>query len=327
MANVRRPRKGSLQFWPKRKAKRQYAKIKSWSKDKNVSLLGFAGYKAGMTHVTVKDTRPGSHTKGDEVMWPVTVLECPPLKIYSIRFYKKDNYGLKLMTEVVNPKQDKYLGRKVDLVKKQKSTLTGIEPTIAEYADVRVNVYTQPYKSGLGKKTPELFELAIGGNDTKAKLDYAKTLLDKEIKVSDVLKSGIKVDVHSVTKGKGFQGVIKRSGAELKQHKAEKKRRGVVYGPLNPRKILWGVPACGRMGYNLRTEYNKDLILIDSNPTKVNPKGGFMHYGLVRSDYVLLKGSVPGLRNRLVTFTKNIRNTKPLGNQIELTYVSTESKQ
>ena len=74
MANVRRPRKGSLQFWPKRKAKRQYAKIKSWSKDKNVSLLGFAGYKAGMTHVTVKDTRPGSHTKGDEVMWPVTVL-------------------------------------------------------------------------------------------------------------------------------------------------------------------------------------------------------------------------------------------------------------
>ena len=81
------------------------------------------------------------------------------------------------------------------------------------------------------------------------------------------------------------------------------------------------------MGYNLRTEYNKDLILIDSNPTKVNPKGGFMHYGLVRSDYVLLKGSVPGSRNRLVTFTKNIRAVKHLGNQIELTYVSTESKQ
>ena len=120
--------------------------------------------------------------------------------------------------------------------------------------------------------------MGIGGNDIKSKLEYAKKLLDKEIKINEVMKQGIKVDVHSVTKGKGFQGVVKRHGAQLKAHKAEKKRRGVVYGPLRPRKILWGVPASGRMGYNLRTEYSKDLILIDSNSEKVNPKGGFLHY-------------------------------------------------
>ena len=50
-----------------------------------------------------------------------------------------------------------------------------------------------------------------------------QNIIRQEVKVSDVLKSGIKVDVHSVTKEK-IQGVIKRSGAELKQHKAEKKR-------------------------------------------------------------------------------------------------------
>src|SRR3989344_981436 len=202
MANVRRPRKGSLQFWPRKKAKRQYAWIKSWATEKNTGLLGFAGYKAGMTHVAIKDNRQGSQTKGEEVVWPVTVIECPALKVYSIRFYKKDNYGSKLAKEILNAKLDKELNRKINLVKKQKTNLNDIESKINDYSDVRVNVYTQPKKSGLGKKTPEMFELAIGGNDVKAKLDYAKKLLDKEIKVSEVLKQGIKVDVHSVTKGK-----------------------------------------------------------------------------------------------------------------------------
>lgn len=327
MANVRRPRHSSLQFWPRKKSQRPYAQIKAWANEKNIALLGFAGYKAGMTHIALKDNRPWSHTKGDEIVWPVTVIECPALKLYSIRFYKRDTYGLKLVKEILNPKLDRELERKLSMPKKQKATLNEAENKTEEYADIRVNVYTQPKKSGLGKKTPELFELGIGGSDIKSKLEYAKKLLDKEIKINEVMKQGIKIDVHSVTKGKGFQGVVKRHGAQLKAHKAEKKRRGVVYGPLRPRKILWGVPSSGRMGYNLRTEYSKDLILIDTNPEKINPKGGFLHYGLVKGDYVIIKGSVPGPAKRLITFTNSIRNSKPLGNQVELTYISIESKQ
>ena len=39
----------------------------------------------------------------------------------------------------------------------------------------------------------------------------------------------------------------------------------------------------------------------------MNPKGGFVNYGLVKGDYVLLQGSVPGPRKRLILFRKGIR--------------------
>src|SRR3989338_9330413 len=119
MAKIRRPRHGSLQFWPRKKAQRPYAKVKSWAANKNVNLLGFAGYKAGMTHITIKDNRANSPTKGDLVVWPVTVIECPSIKIFSLRFYKKTPYGLKVVAEVLNNKLDKELTRKLKLSTKQ----------------------------------------------------------------------------------------------------------------------------------------------------------------------------------------------------------------
>ncbi len=329
MGKVHRPRHGSLQFWPRKKSQRPYAKVKSWAKSKNVVLLGFLGYKAGMTHIVIKDSRPNSNTKGEQLVIPVTVVECPAIKLYSIRFYKKTPYGLDLRTEIVNPKLDRDLYRKVNKSKKTDAQikLKNIEEKINEYDEVKVVVYTQPRKSGLGKKTPEIAEIGIGGENVKAKLDYAMGLLDKEIKVNDIFKQGIKVDIHAVTKGKGFQGSIKRFGAQLRQHKTEKKIRGVILGPTRPAKALWGLPLPGRMGFNLRTEYNKDLLLVSDKPEKINPKGGFLHYGLVKSDYILLKGSIPGICKRTITITEPIRKAKPFGSNYEINYVSLESKQ
>jgi large subunit ribosomal protein L3 len=42
----------------------------------------------------------------------------------------------------------------------------------------------------------------------------------------------------------------------------------------------------------------------------INPKGGFGHYGVVKSDYVILKGSVPGPQKRGVVITQALRPTK-----------------
>ncbi len=329
MAKIRRPRHGSLQFWPRRKSKRPYAKIKSWAHSKNVNLLGFAGYKAGMTHVVIKDNRPNSITKGETIVMPVTVVECPSLKILSIRFYKNSPYGMKVSSEVVNNKVDRELHRKLILSEKQnfETKLKEISNKLDQFDDLKVVVYTQPRKSGLGKKTPEVFELGIGGNSVKEKFDFVSGLLNKEIKVSEVVKPGIKVDVHAVTKGKGFQGPVKRFHIQLMSHKAEKKRRTAPWGPSVPSRIPWGMIMPGRMGFNLRTEYNKDVLFVGDKPEKVNPKGGFMHYGLVKADYVLIKGSVPGHVNRLITFTEPIRGTRGLGQTFEVQYISQESKQ
>ncbi len=329
MSKVFGPRHGSLQFWPRKKARRMVANVGSWVKNKNVTLQGFAGYKAGMTHIVIKDTRPNSMTKNEELVLPVTVIECPAIKVYSIRLYKKTPYGIKVVNEVLNAKQEKNLARKVDVSKKYKfeERLKDVESKINEYSEVRVLVHTQPKKSAIGKKTPEIFELNIGGNDIKAKFDYAKGLLDKEIKVSDILKAGNKVDAHSVTKGKGFQGVVKRFGVQLRSHKSEKKRRGAVIGTERPAKVRWGATMAGKMGSHLRTEYNKDILLVDDKPDKVNPKGGFLNYGLIKGDYILIKGSVAGARKRLITFTDCQRPGKVFGTNFSIQYVSQESKQ
>ena len=78
MPNKRSPRKGSMQFWPRKKAKRAYARVNSFAQEKEPKLLGFAGYKAGMSHLLVEDNRKTSTTKGEDIFCPVTIIECPP---------------------------------------------------------------------------------------------------------------------------------------------------------------------------------------------------------------------------------------------------------
>ena len=105
------PRRGTLQFWPRVRSSRQYPKIRSWPDIKDNKLLGFIGYKAGMTHIIFTDTKGTSHTKGLQVSFPVTVLECPPIKPLSIRFYKSTSTGLRLLSEIFSSKLNKELKR------------------------------------------------------------------------------------------------------------------------------------------------------------------------------------------------------------------------
>src|SRR3990167_11340291 len=95
MPSRRQPRSGSMQFWPRKRAKRIYARVKSWSR-KDGGLAGFAGYKVGMSHVSFTDPRKNSLTKGMEVTHAVTIVECPALKIIGANFYTKDAYGPKI---------------------------------------------------------------------------------------------------------------------------------------------------------------------------------------------------------------------------------------
>ncbi|MFH1399376.1 MAG: 50S ribosomal protein L3 [Candidatus Woesearchaeota archaeon] len=324
MATTRQPRRGSLQYWPRKRAARQYTKVRTWPKGE-AGFLGFAGYKAGMTHIVVRDNNPNSRSKDEEIVVPVTVVECPAIKIFSIRFYKKTLKGLVAASEVVVAK-DKELNRKVVLAKKA-ATLEKMKPE--EFDDLRVLVYTQPKLTGIGKKMPEIFEMGIGGSDIKAKFEFAKGLVGKEIPITDVFKEGQQVDVKAVTRGKGFQGTTKRFGTKIRGRKTEKAKRGIgTLGPWHPAHILFSVPQAGKMGYHSRTEYNKCILKIGNKVEEINPRGGFLHYGLVKNPYILFFGSIAGPAKRIVRFNLPIRpNRRFMRDAPQIIYVSLASKQ
>ncbi len=308
-----------MQFWPRCRARRPYARITQWPDVKELKLLGFAGYKAGMTHVMVDDESPKSMTKGETIVCPVTVIECPPIRPYSLRFYKKTVHGLMLVSEIFAKNLDKNVQRKVNPSKKE-----GKEPE--SFDMVRLVVYTQPGLIGL-KKKPEVFELGIGGKDVKEKANYAKELLGKEIRLSDVFKEHQFVDVHSISKAKGVQGPVKRFGVRIRQHKAEKTKRGPAsLGSWHPNRVDFRVAHAGKMGFHQRTEYNKLVIKISNDPKEIEMKGGFINYGIIKTDYIIVKGSVVGTRKRMVTITEPSRAlTKPP--QYSINTISLTSKQ
>ncbi|MEK6904442.1 MAG: 50S ribosomal protein L3 [Nanoarchaeota archaeon] len=298
------PRRGSLQFWPRVRARAQHPKIKNWAKVDASKLLGFIGFKAGMTHIIFRDNASTSVTKGMEVSMPVTVIECPPLFAHSYRLYKNTPYGSKLVYDSSS--------------KKLKM------PDNFDY--VHLLAKTNPKSTLIGKKKPNLLEIAIGGKKEE-QIKKAQSSVGKEIKISDVFKDGQFIDVHAVSKGKGFQGTVKRFGVKIRQHKSEKTKRGIgTLGPWRPRHVSWRVPQSGKMGYHARTEHNKLLVKINSKPNEINPKGGFVRYGLVKNDYILVKGSVPGPVKREVILTDP---TRQIRKDIvpEITYISLESKQ
>ncbi|MCD6547453.1 MAG: 50S ribosomal protein L3 [Nanoarchaeota archaeon] len=310
-----RPKRGSRAFIPRVRAKRPYPRIKNWPKVDDVRLLGFAAYKAGMAHVTYVDNSAHSPTKGEVITVPVTILDAPKLKFAAIRFYGLNSRRMKnVIGEVWAENLDKDLARKIKLPKKQKKVEEELSKiNLNDVVDIRALVYTLP-KGRAGKKKPEIFEIAIGGNDINAKFEYAKANLGKEISVSDVLKPGEQVDVIAVTKGKGFQGTVKRYGVKLQSKKTDRTRRGVAaIGPDVPRKVHWGIPMPGQMGYHNRFDYNKWILKIGNNG--IAPKGGFLNYGVVKEDYIILKGSVPGPAKRLIRMRLAINPKKTVPTQ------------
>jgi large subunit ribosomal protein L3 len=323
-----RPRRGSLAFHPRKRAARPVPRIRAWPSIAQPILAGFPCYKAGTTHVILVDDRKYSKTYGEEIATQATVLEAPPVKVFGARGYVKDN-GLRAAVQVFASDLSKDLGRCFPLPKKQEQGLDKIKEMADELAELRAFVHTQPRLTSVPKKKPDIFEVAIGGKSIEEKIKVLEALLGKEVKISDVFKEGDYVDTCAITKGKGFQSPVKRWGVKILHHKTRKGRRTAgTLGPWRPRAVMWTVPQSGQMGYHQRTEYNKRVLKIGSNGSEVVPKGGFLHYGLVKGDYIILKGSTQGPAKRLVFLRHAVRPPKKVVVVApKLTYISTESKQ
>ncbi|MEM2105366.1 MAG: 50S ribosomal protein L3 [Candidatus Bathyarchaeia archaeon] len=327
------PRHGSLAYLPRKRAKRLLARTRYWPEIKADAprLLGFIGYKAGMTHVFVIEDRKRSPNFGKEVMRSATVVEAPPLLICAVRAYTNTPHGLKTLSEawMKDPPDD--LERVLTLPENfnTEEQLKKIEQNLDKIAEIRVIAATQPKQTNLPKKKPDVAEIGISGGNVQQQFEYAKSLLGKTVSPAEVFKEGQYVDVIAVSTGKGFQGPVKRWGVTVLQHKGRKTKRGIAtLGPWNPHRVMYSVPRAGQLGFHQRTEYNKRILKIGNDGKEITPKGGFIRYGPIRGSYMLLEGSIPGTEKRPIKLRYPARPPKGVSEEPpQITLISLESPQ
>ncbi len=301
MTNENGIRSGSLQFYPRVRAKKVIPSVNWRPISRNgAGFLGFVGYKVGMVSAFVKDETADSLTKDKRIVVPATVIECPSMKIYSVRFYKEG----KILKDIVVT-NDKDLKKKVKLSKK-----VGDLENVEGADDIRVLLFSGVKNTSVDKKKADMIEIGLSGS-IEEKFDFIKERVGKEISVAEVFGEGL-VDVRAVTKGFGTQGPVKRFGISLKSHKSEKgRRRPGSLAPWHPARVTFRAPQAGQTGYHNRVSYNSLILDVAKISEKdINPKGGFEHYGVVKNDYLVLKGSIPGPKKRGIVITPAMRPSK-----------------
>ena len=137
-------------------------------------------------------------------------------------------------------------------------------------------------------------------------VDVSAYTLGQEIK-ADIFTVGEMVDVSGVSKGKGFQGVIKRFGQSRGPmgHGSQYHRGVGSLGTLLPMHVLKGKKLPGHMGHKLVTVQNLEVVEID-----------------LENNIILVKGNVPGPKKSLVIIKSAIKHEGKVNAQDELiTYV------
>jgi large subunit ribosomal protein L3 len=305
MAAPKSPRKGSLQYWPRKRASKFLPSV-NWNAINSSSSnagkpKGFICYKAGMTTAIVKDNTEHSMTKGKNIAVPVTILECPNMKIFSVRLYKNGQ----VVKEVLAENLDKELQRKIKLPKKRKYKISDIKQE--DYDDLRLIVYSLVKTTGI-KKKPDLIEVGLNGN-VEEKLKFITENLSKEISIETIFEKGNLVDLRGLTKGKGFSGPVKRFGITLKSHKSEKGRRNPgSLGPWHPARVTFRAPQAGQLGMFTRVIYNNKIIEMGKSSDR--ELKNIKNFGNVKTNYVVVLGSVQGSSKRQLLITAPLRETK-----------------
>jgi large subunit ribosomal protein L3 len=274
-------------------------------------------------HSISLDDREKTPNFGKPLFNPTSVLAVPETIVVGLRVYGRENGADKAVGEVYAKTVPKGVDVKSSVepdkfVEAWKSRLSNIQRIAAL-------VSITPSDAGISQKKPIIFEVGVGGGDINAQLDYVSNILGKGVKFSEVFKAGAYVDVIGITKGKGFEGPVTRFGIKRKQHKSRKSVRAVgVIGPWHPAAVMYTVARAGQHGFHQRTETGKRILVI-SNPkeTPITPKGGFEHFGEVRTDYALLRGTVPGSTRRVVVVRHPARAVKGKTTPVKVLELST----
>ena len=144
--------------------------------------------------------------------------------------------------------------------------------------------------------TPKRFFKEIRGVNIE---DYT---LGQEIK-ADIFTRGEVIDVTGTTKGKGFQGVIKRHGQQRGPmgHGSHYHRRPGSMGTMRPMRVFKGKKLPGHMGTNIVTIQNLEVIMVD-----------------VENNVILVKGNIPGPKNGLVLIRSAVKHPDTINERPEL---------
>jgi len=324
------------------------------------------GYKAGMTHIMREVNKPGSKLHKKEVVEAVTILECPPMNVVGLVGYVETPRGLRTLTTV----WAKHLGEAVKRVfyknwyRSKKKAFDRYASRVADESNkdmeqelarmkkycqvIRLICHTDIRKIKLRQKKAHLSEIQINGGDVAQKVDWGFELFERPVPVDTVFSQNDMIDTISITKGKGFAGVISRWGVTRLPRKTHRGLRKVAcIGAWHPARVKFSVARAGQNGYHHRTEMNKKIYRIgkaarpkdgefNANATTeadltvkaITPLGGFPHYGEINEDYVMLKGCVPGVKKRVVTLRKSCvpQTSRTALEEIELKFIDTSSK-
>lgn len=360
-----RPRRGNLGFLPKRRTRHHRGRIRSFPKDNQTQkphLTAFVGFKAGMTHVMRTLERKGSKLDNKEVIEAVTIIETPPIRVVGIVGYIETVKGLRSLATVwaqnLGPEfkrrlyrnwyrsKKKCFSKYSQKLAKDPKAFDALLKRLKKYCSViRVICHTQTKMLNNPNKKAHVLEIQINGGKVEEKVEFAKGLLEKEIRVNQVFENLELIDVIGTTKGHGFEGVIKRFGVRKLPRKTHRGLRRVgCIGAWHPSRVRWTVARAGQHGYHHRTEQNKKIYRIgegeiygaknnatttmDLTEKNITPLGGFPHYGVVKNDYLMIKGSCVGTKKRSLVLRKTLhqRVAKSQLEGITLKFIDTSSK-
>jgi len=313
-----------------------------------------------MTTIVRDLDRPGAKTHKKEVVEAVTVIETPPVIVVGLVGYIETPRGLRSLTTVwaehlsdeVKRRFYKnwYKSKKKAFTKYAKkhsessgSSITRELERIKKYCTVvRVLAHTQIRKTPLKQKKAHLMEIQVNGGSVADKVTFASGLFEKPVEIGTIFEQDEMIDVIAVTKGHGFSGVTSRWGTKKLPRKTHKGLRKVAcIGAWHPSHVQWTVARAGQDGYHHRTSVNHKVYRIgqgsdegnastefDVSKKKITPMGGFVRYGEVKNDFIIVKGSVPGVKKRVMTLRKSmfVHTSRKALEKVELKWIDTSSK-
>ena len=203
------------------------------------------------------------------VLIPVTVLLAGPCVVTQVKTEENDGY---------NSVQVAYGQIRTKLVNKAKAghlAKAGIEKTVVENGDKKREVF------------------AAGRFIREFKFENASEYATKAEIKADIFAAGDKVDASAISKGKGFQGAIKRHGQSrgpMSHGSKFHRHQGSNGSSSDPSHVFKGKGMPGHMGAKKVTTQNLEIVRVDAD-----------------KNLILVKGSMPGSKKALITLKETVK--------------------
>ena len=182
-------------------------------------------------------------------------------------------------------------------------TVISVEPNVVTQIKTKENDGYEAIQLGFDTKREKLATKALIGHTNKANttpkrffkeikgVDINDYTVGQEIK-ADIFEAGEVVDVTGTTKGKGFQGVIKRHGQSRGPmgHGSHYHRKPGSMGTMRPMRVFKGKKLPGHMGTLTVTIQNSEVVAVD-----------------LENNCILVKGNVPGAKKSLVIIRSAVK--------------------